>query len=246
MSFTLSEVVPWGRSYDEYLAMFSLSPEDLRQKILGCGDGPAGFNSILSGHGGSIVSVDPIYAFTARQIKERIDATFAIVLEQAAKNSDEFLWEAISSVEALGRIRMSAMTEFLQDFEKGRAEGRYLDGSLPRLPFQNREFGLALCSHLLFLYSEQLSEEFHVDAIKELCRVADEARIFPLLELGSTKSRHLAQVVEKLDKDHYLVEIRKVSYEFQKGGNEMMVVRFSANVDRESGGVTRVCARPGD
>lgn len=44
MSFTLSEVVPWGRSYDEYLAMFSLSPEDLWQKILGCGDGPAGFN----------------------------------------------------------------------------------------------------------------------------------------------------------------------------------------------------------
>lgn len=150
MSFTLSEVVPWGRSYDEYLAMFSLSPEDLWQKILGCGDGPAGFNSILSGHGGTIVSVDPIYAFTARQIKERINATFSIVLEQAAKNSDEFLWEAISSVEALGRIRMSAMAEFLQDFEKGRAEGRYLAGSLPRLPFQNREFGLALCSHLFF------------------------------------------------------------------------------------------------
>lgn len=47
-----------------------------------------------------------------------------------------------------------------------------------------RSFDLAVCSHLLFLYSEHLSEDFHVESIKELCRVAGEARIFPLLELG--------------------------------------------------------------
>jgi len=141
-------VVPWGRSYDEYLAMFSLSPENLGLKILGCGDGPAGFNSILSRRGGAIVSVDPVYAFSSEQIKERIDATFALVLEQTAGNSDEFLWETIPSVEELGRVRMSAMTEFLQDFKQGRAEGRYVAGSLPRLPFRNREFDLVLCSHL--------------------------------------------------------------------------------------------------
>jgi SAM-dependent methyltransferase len=225
MSFTLSEVVPWGRSYDEYLAMFSLSPENLGQKILGCGDGPAGFNSILSRRGGSIVSVDPVYAFSAGQIKERIDATFALVLEQTAGNSDEFRWEAITSVEELGRVRMAAMTEFLQDFQRGRAEGRYLAGSLPQLPFRDGEFDLALCSHLLFLYSEQLAEEFHVASIKELCRVAREARIFPLLELGARKSRHLALVMDKLAQDHYQVTIRQVAYEFQKGGNEMLVVR---------------------
>ncbi|MCK9293897.1 MAG: hypothetical protein M0P70_02340 [Desulfobulbaceae bacterium] len=225
MSFTLSQVVPWGRSYDEYLAMFSLTPADLRQKILGCGDGPAGFNSILSGHGGKIVSVDPIYAFSAGQIRERIDATFALVLDQTAKNSDEFRWDTIPSVAELGRLRLAAMTEFLRDFDQGRAEGRYLAGALPRLPWQNREFGLALCSHLLFLYSEQLSAEFHVAAIRELCRVAHEARIFPLLELGARKSRHLAQVMEKLDQDHYRLAIRQVAYEFQKGGNEMLVVR---------------------
>ncbi|MBU4261948.1 MAG: SAM-dependent methyltransferase [Proteobacteria bacterium] len=225
MSFTLSEVVPWGRSYDEYLAMFSLSPEDLVLQILGCGDGPAGFNSILSRRGGSIVSVDPVYVFSAGQIRERIDATFALVLDQTARNNDEFLWETIPSVEELGRVRMSAMTEFLQDFKQGRAEGRYLAGSLPRLPFRNRAFGLALCSHLLFLYSEQLSEEFHVVSIKELCRVAHEARIFPLLELGARKSRHLDRVMEKLAQDHYQVVTHKVVYEFQKGGNEMLVVR---------------------
>jgi len=103
------------------------------------------------------------------------------------------------------------------------------------LPFRNREFSLALCSHLLFLYSEQLSGEFHVASIKELCRVASESRIFPLLELGARQSRHLAQVMEKLEQDHYHVAIRKVAYEFQKGGNEMLVVRPPAEQCTQTG-----------
>jgi len=40
MGFTLAKVVPWGRSYDEYIRMFSLTEADLGLRILGCGDGP--------------------------------------------------------------------------------------------------------------------------------------------------------------------------------------------------------------
>jgi hypothetical protein len=225
MSFKLAEVVPWGRSYDEYVSMFSLSPTDLKQRIIGCADGPASFNCILTANGGSIVSVDPSYAFNADEIKNRIEETFDVVLDQTRKNKDEFLWESISSVEELGRMRMSAMETFLMDFEKGKTEGRYQAGSLPHLPFNNREFGIALCSHFLFLYSEQLSEEFHVASIKELCRVAQEARIFPVLELGAKKSRHLNPVISKLENEHYHIEIKKVSYQFQKGGNELMIIK---------------------
>jgi len=227
MSFTLSEVVPWGRSYDEYISMFSLSPVDLEQKILGCGDGPASFNSTLSSNGGHIVSVDPAYAFTAREIRKRIEETYEEVLEQTRKNEDEFLWDVITSVEELGRIRMLAMGAFLEDFEKGMAEGRYQVSGLPELHFKDKEFDIALCSHLLFLYSEKFSKEFHLASIRELCRVAREVRIFPLLELGSRKSRHLKPVTKELKKEHYLVEIKKVSYQFQKGGNEMMIVRVA-------------------
>jgi hypothetical protein len=225
MSFTLTEVVPWGRSYDEYVSMFALSSADLKHKILGCGDGPASFNRRLSSKGGSVLSVDPVYAFTAAQIKKRIQETYEVVLEQTRNNKDEFVWENIPSVEELGRIRLSAMTSFLKDFEQGKAEGRYRTGSLPQLPFSNKEFGLALCSHFLFLYSEQLSEAFHVASIKELCRVAQEVRIFPVLELGARKSRHVKPVSAALEEECYSVEIKKVPYEFQKGGNEMMVIK---------------------
>ncbi|MBU0485353.1 MAG: SAM-dependent methyltransferase [Proteobacteria bacterium] len=225
MSFTLAEVVPWGRSYDEYLAMFSLTPVDLQQKILGCSDGPASFNRVLSARGGAIISIDPIYYFTVEEIKKRIDETYEVVLAQTRKNKDEFIWENIASVEELGRIRMAAMTSFLEDYSQGKAQGRYRADSLPHLSFNDQEFGLALCSHFLLLYSAQLSLEFHLASIRELCRVAPEVRIFPLLELGAKKSRHLKSLVTKLEKEDYHIEIRKVAYQFQKGGNEMMIIK---------------------
>jgi len=225
MSFTLSEIVPWRRSYDEYIAMFSLSQADLEQKILGCGDGPASFNSTLSANGGAVVSIDPVYSFTVEEIRKRIAETYEIILEQTRKNRNEFIWQDISSVAELGRIRMSSMALFLEDIEKGKAEGRYIAGNLPHLPFYDKEFGLALYSHLLFLYSEQLSEEFHLAAIRELCRVAQEVRIFPVLELGAKKSRHLKPVMDELTREQYHIDMKKVPYRFQIGANEMMVIR---------------------
>jgi ubiquinone/menaquinone biosynthesis C-methylase UbiE len=129
----------------------------------------------------------------------------------------------------LGRIRMATMEEFLEDFDQGKAQGRYINGSLPRLSFADQTFDLALCSHFLFLYSEQLSAAFHLAAIKELCRVATEVRIFPLLELGAKKSRHLDFVSSHFRQNDYRVQIKETAYEFQKGGNEMIVVSFEKN-----------------
>jgi hypothetical protein len=57
MGFTLDKVVPWGRSYDEYVAMFDLTSSDLKLRVIGCGDGPAGFNAELTRRGGTVVSV---------------------------------------------------------------------------------------------------------------------------------------------------------------------------------------------
>ena len=227
MGFTLENVVPWGRSFGEYVEMFALSDHDLQQRILGCGDGPASFNAALTRQGGRIVSVDPLYRFSVEDIRRRIKATYAAVMDQTRKNRDEFIWTRIGSVEELGRLRMAAMEEFLRDYPQGVKQGRYRNGELPYLSFSDREFDLALCSHLLFLYSQKLSADFHVAAIRELCRVAGEVRIFPLLELGGRASRHLQAVVEGLMAEGYNVAIVPVPYEFQRGGNEMLRVRGS-------------------
>lgn len=57
MSFTLSQIVLWGRSYEEHLAMFFPSPDELQRSILSCSDDPAGFNAVLTAKGGSVLSV---------------------------------------------------------------------------------------------------------------------------------------------------------------------------------------------
>ena len=87
------------------------------------------------------------------------------------------------------------MAKFLDDYPSGKAAGRYIEAALPMLPFSDQAFDLALCSHFLFLYSEQCNLTFHIESIRELARVASEVRIFPLLELGAQPSRHLGATV---------------------------------------------------
>jgi hypothetical protein len=222
MSFALDKVVPWGRSFDEYVAMFALTPADFRRRMLGCADGPAAFNAVVNRTGGGVVSVDPLYQFSAAQIRERIDAIFATVLDETERNKEEFVWQHVKSVEELGRMRRDAMDEFLADYEQGNKDFRYVACELPELPFIDMTFELAVCSHFLFLYSEQHDLAFHIQSIKELCRVADEVRIFPLLELGARKSRHLDAVMTWLKRENIASEIVTVGYEFQKGGNQML------------------------
>ncbi len=222
----LSEVVPWGRSLGEYREMFSLTGSDLDKKILGCGDGPACFNAELSKTGGTIVSVDPVYQFSEEQIRMRIDEVYSQVMGQVAKNIGDYVWKNMGSPEELGKVRMDSMITFLNDYEAGKKEGRYVNASLPELPFADNEFDLALCSHYLFLYSRHVNEAQHIASMKELCRVAGEVRVYPLLSIDdNTQSRHLDSVRTALSENGITTSLVPVEYEFQKGATEMLVAK---------------------
>ena len=222
----LSNVVPWGRSLSEYIAMFSLTNSDLKKKILGCGDGPACFNAESTLAGCNIVSVDPIYQFSKDEIRKRIDEVYPVIMKEMEKNKDDFVWNDISSVEELGSIRMNAMNNFLADYDNGKKSGRYIDASLPVLPFDDGEFDLALCSHYLFLYSEHVTQEQHILSVRELCRVAKEVRIYPLHSIrNNKKSPHLDAVMSCLKSEGIKTTLTSVGYEFQSGANEMIVAK---------------------
>ncbi|MBN2527204.1 MAG: SAM-dependent methyltransferase [Deltaproteobacteria bacterium] len=231
MSISYESIVPWGRSYSEYGQMFALEPHDLNKKILGCGDGPAAFNSECLAHNGHCISVDPVYRYSTHALRQRIDETFDAVMAQTRANRDKFLWTHIPSVEALGAQRMAAMMRFLDDFAKGKREGRYIPGALPALPFVNDAFDLALSSHFLFLYSDMLSKEFHIDAIFEMVRVAAEVRIFPVVNLNAQTSPYLEPVINHFKNGGYAIELQKVNYEFQKGGHTMLSIRRALATD---------------
>ena len=223
--FTLDQVVPWGRSFDEYRRMFALTDADLDRRIIDCGGGPASFASEAARRGTHVIACDPLYQWDTSQIRERIAATSANILEQARQNRDEFVWDSIRSVEELGEIRMAAMDAFLDDYETGRNVGRYVNTELPELPFPDRSFDLALSSHFLFLYTTQLGDDFHRRAIRAMCRVATEVRIFPLLALGGQPSALVGLVSDEWSRNGFDVSIEQVPYEFQRGGNQMMRIR---------------------
>jgi hypothetical protein len=205
--------------------MFSLTEDDLSRRILGCGDGPASFNAELTRRGGRIVSLDPLYTFDAKEIEGRIHATYAQVMDQLRKNADDYVWTHFRNPEDLGATRMSAMRAFLADYVAGRAAGRYVNGAVERMSFAEGEFDLALVSHFLFLYAAQLDRDFHVRAFLELMRVAAEVRVFPVLTLDGKPYPEMDYVLAKIKEHGYVTMLRKVPYEFQRDGNEMLVIR---------------------
>jgi len=221
----LDNIVPWGRSLYEYTSMFSLDESDFDKKILGCGDGPACFNAEVTKKGGDIVSIDPVYQFSANQIRSRIDEVYPHIMSEMKKNYDDFIWKDIASIDALGKIRMASMETFLNDYDNGKKSERYINASLPNLPFENHAFDLALCSHYLFLYSEHVDEAHHIASLLELCRVASEVRVYPLISLDGSKSKHLDAVISVLKKKNIDVSLQPVEYQFQKGANEMLVAK---------------------
>lgn len=220
----LNEVVPWGRNLEEYTLMFGLTAADFEAPILGCGDGPASFNAELTALGHSVVSIDPIYQFSSEQIRQRVQETYDVVISQVQQNSDRYVWKNFRNPDALGQARLTTMERFLLDYEAGKADDRYLPQALPNLSLPDARFGLCVCSHLLFLYSEQLSLEFHLASMRELLRVSREVRIFPLLQLNCERSPYLEPVMQSLSDAGFNVQIQSVEYEFQKGGNQMLKI----------------------
>ena len=179
--------------------MFALTDADLRRRIVGCGDGPASFNAELTAQLGRVVSIDPLYAAPARAIERRVAETFEVVIGEVRRNRDDFVWTHVPSIEELGRRRLGAMRRFLSDYGAGAQAGRYVAASLPA--FVDGSFDLALSSHFLFLYSEQLDLAFHLDSLREMLRVAGEVRVFPLLQIGGAPSPHVAATAAALRSD---------------------------------------------
>ncbi|MBN1378161.1 MAG: class I SAM-dependent methyltransferase [Gammaproteobacteria bacterium] len=222
MATKLDQVVPFGRSLWEYELIFSLTEEDLTKRILSCADGPASFNAELKQQGVTVTSVDPLYQFSGPEIAQRFEDCYEQVFSQIRNTVDDFSWIYHRDPDDLLKNRRRALQSFVQDYEQGRKEARYIIASLPDLPFPDISFDLALCSHFLFLYTDHFTLEFHLRSIEEMLRVAGEVRIFPLLTLSGDYSPYLGAVSDHLCKQGYIVIIEPVAYELQKGGNEMM------------------------
>lgn len=229
MAMQLDQVVPFGRSLEEYCRMFALSEDGLARKILGVGDGPASFNAEMHALGKRVVSIDPLFRFRADDIERQFYAVVDTIMEQVKATPDDWVWTYHRSPEHLRENRISVVTRFIADYEAGKKEGRYLVGELPHLDVQNDQFDLALCSHFLFLYSDQFSYEFHRTSIIDMLRVAREVRLFPLLTLRLQPSPYVEPLMRELHSLGYRTQIHTVPYELQRGGNQMLSITRAVN-----------------
>ena len=224
MAFKLDSVVPWGRNMEEYKLMFRLNDSDMSKKIAGFGDGPACFNCEMTERNGNVTSFDVIYQFSKSEIERRIEEVRVTVMQQMRENMDSYVWKNIKSLDELENVRMSAMRKFLADYEKGRAQGRYIFHELPnRLPYGENCFDIGLSSHFLLMYTS-LGYDFHIASMTEMLRVCREIRIFPIVDLDANKTEMIKSVIEYFQRD-YEVGIVTTEYEFQKGDNKLLIIR---------------------
>jgi hypothetical protein len=225
MAFLLKDVVPWGRNLNEYRKMFNLTDEELsNKKIIGFGDGPASFNSEATNLSYDVTSLDRIYKFTRTELDKRISDSRDIIIEQMKNNADNYVWKDIKNLDELERIRMSAMKTFIADYDKGKADKRYVYHELPnKTEFSEGTFDLGLSSHFLLMYTA-LGYDFHIKSINEMLRICREVRIFPIVDLDGNKSELTNKVMEYFE-ENYEIELISTSYEFQKSDNLMLSIK---------------------
>lgn len=211
-----------SRSYEEYVAFFALTEEDLAGLILDCSAGASSFTAVAASHGANVLAVDPAYSDPAALLdsatgsQRRGDA----ILEQ---HDSRFEWTWYGTPQRRREMRATALNDFVRDFQEH--PSRYKAGALPRLPLEDRAFDLALCSHLLFTWSDTFDERWHREGITELLRVARELRVFPLVRQGDgAPVPFLSRIIETLREDGYHAQVQPVPYTFQRGASEMLRV----------------------
>ncbi|WP_244226716.1 class I SAM-dependent methyltransferase [Paenibacillus protaetiae] len=175
------------RSYAEYVRMFDLDVSRLREgEVLDIAAGGSSFTAELNKEG-TAYAVDPRYGPETsgwiREAAEEIDISTG-KLQQIAPIYD---WSYYGSPEAHRANRMKSLDTFAAHCLSEQGRPHYVQGALPKLPFESGRFSLVLCSHFLFLYAEQFGHKFHIDSVLEMmrvCKPGGEVRIYPLVSLS--------------------------------------------------------------
>ncbi|MBS4218788.1 SAM-dependent methyltransferase [Bacillus sp. FJAT-49711] len=220
----IERIVFIGRTFEEYLKMFSLSVESLKGKrILDCPAGACSFTAVGNKLGLDISACDIAYYHSSDDLKSKGLKDIEHAMEHIEKAKGNYIWDVFKDVEDLRKHRLNALEHCTKDMEE--ASERYVAVTLPSLPFKDEEFNLLLSAHFLFMYADRLDYEFHIETLKELLRVTkEEIRIFPLVDLEGKRYEHLDKVVRFLIDNGYDVEEINVLYEFQANANSMLKI----------------------
>ncbi len=221
----LKDVLVTSRSFAEYVAFFGLDPDDLPPSILDVSAGASSFVAEASARGVGAFAADPAYGSSVDELASTTSSSTVGAAAMVDAHAGRFTFDWYGTPERRAAMRAAALATFQRD--RSAHPDRYVPASLSVLPFEDKEFDLALCSHLLFTWANLFDGRFHLEALLELVRVAAEVRVFPLVLQGSGgEVEFLPRLLAGLRDEHGVAaQVTEVSYEFQVGARHALTLR---------------------
>jgi len=232
--FDIDRVAFIGRTYEEYVRLFDLDDSILRTgPVLDCPAGASSFTAEACKKGFDVKACDILYERPLNLLHEKGKRDIDYIYGEVMKKWHLFRWDHYKDRDGLVSYRNRALELFLEDYQKGFEEGRYIEAQLPSLPFADNAFALVLSSHFLFLYGDRLSLEFHIASLDEMARISrGEIRVYPLTGLDTKPYPYLDRVMEHMVTRGFMTEIVRVPFEFQKGSDRMMRITCNTSSGR--------------
>ncbi len=226
-SLDIDRIAFLGRTYDEYLKMFDLREELLKEgHVLDCPAGASSFTAESIRKGFPVTACDVLYDLSEEDLIRKGREDIRHVFERFNGVSHLYVWKYYKTREEVIALRNKALALFLEDFTEGRKRGSYVQARLPYLPFPDRRFVLVLSGHFLFLYGDRLDIDFHISCLRKLLRVCSgEVRIFPLTGLDAQPYPHLDEILRRFRSEGVDASVFRIPFEFQRGANEMLKLR---------------------
>lgn len=221
---SLERIIFIGRTYEEYMDMFSLSLEDLQGKrILDCPAGACSFTAKGTEQNLDITSADIAYYHDNEELYEKGLEDIKHTANALKNAKEHFVWDYFNDLDSLLKHRKAALTACYKD--RAINPKKYIPCTLPKLPFSTGEFDFILSAHFLFTYADRLDKDFHFAVIDELLRVTKaEVRIFPTADLNGNRYAHLDELIDRLRAKGHSAEEIMVGYEFQRNANKMLKI----------------------
>ncbi|MDG2306066.1 MAG: methyltransferase domain-containing protein [Candidatus Binatia bacterium] len=235
---SFDHVLFYGRPYDTVLEMLLLREEDLvGTRILDCPSGPDAFVAGANARGFDVVGCDPLFAGSAAEIASlaRKDINDAYDNAVGGPNS-----APIGQLKAARDEKLQTTELFAADFEQGKAEGRYVEASLPTLPFADDSFDIVVSANFLFAYSparlggvltsDTFDLHFHRRAVRELMRVArQEVRLYPVLTIERHQHLHpyAAQIIGQLAAEGLSINLQESRKEMDGMLHQVLILEKS-------------------
>ena len=224
--FQLDRVAFYGRTLSEYLRMFGIDDLTSWRNILDCPSGASSFVAeVKEKYGINAIGCDPLFGDDLKRLFERGEADIEYVTQRVSLAVNLYNWDFYPSIKALKEYRTQALRQFISDYPAGIIEKRYINAELPKLPFDDKSFDLVLSGHFVFTYSHKFDFSFLLSSVLELFRVSSrEVRIYPLQGSDAQPYKHMTDLLSALKAYGIVYDIRPVSFEFQRGSNQMLLL----------------------